>query len=235
MRGSPLATKSAGAPWESMSWISGRCVSCRSRCRLPQVDDLLEGWDLEQPVQRRVLGAHQGQPLLGPQRLELCQGEVEREPGVGEDHAVDRSRRLTARELGVVGDVGGGADVGLVAGDELAVLGEHQVGLDVVGPHLDRERVRGDRVLGAVGGAAPVADDDWQAASARAGGGERGRCGAGGKRETGKRGPRADEHGPAGHLLHGPPLPWSGGRSQASESCCDSRDICRNLWIEPLA
>ena len=59
------------------------------------------------------------------------------QPGEGE--AVDHLGRLAVGELGMVGDVGGAADLGLVAGDEHAVLGGDEVGLDVVGADLDGE------------------------------------------------------------------------------------------------
>ena len=60
----------------------------------------------------------------------------------------------------MVGDVGGAADLRLVAGDEHAVLGADEVGLDVVGAELGGEAVGRERVLGAVAGGAAVADDE---------------------------------------------------------------------------
>ena len=62
-------------------------------------------------------------------------------------------------ELGVVGDVGGRADLRLVARDEKAVLGGDEVGLDEVGAHARGELVGRERVLGPVAGGAAVADD----------------------------------------------------------------------------
>ena len=60
---------------------------------------------------------------------------------------------------GCVGDVGGAADLGLVAGDERAVAGGDEVDVDGVGAHPDRELVGGERVLGPVAGGAAVPDD----------------------------------------------------------------------------
>ena len=74
--------------------------------------------------------------------------------------AVDRLGRTAVGELGPVGDVGRRGDVVLVAGDEHAVLGRHEVGLDVVGAHARGQRVAGERVLGAVAGGAAVSDHD---------------------------------------------------------------------------
>src|SRR5437868_106008 len=72
--------------------------------------------------------------------------------------------RSGARELGMGAHIGSPADVGLMAGNELAVLREHQVRLDVIRPHLDGERVGRDRVLGSIRRASAVADDERQAA-----------------------------------------------------------------------
>ena len=170
---------------------------------LGEVDDLLEGRDLEEPVQRGVGGPDLGQALLRPEGLELGEGEVEREPGVREDDVVDRHGPAPARELGMIGDVGRAADVGLMAGDELAVPCEHEVGLDVVGAHLDRQRVRADRVLGPVRRRATVADDQRQSAPLATA--AMPRRGGGGHAERGDGRPRTREHRSTGQLLHGSP------------------------------
>ena len=47
-----------------------------------------------------------------------------------------------------------------MAGDQVPVLGGDEVGLDVVGAHLDRQRVALERVVGQVAGRAAVADDE---------------------------------------------------------------------------
>ena len=64
------------------------------------------------------------------------------------------------RELAAPADVRGPADLGLVPGDEHAVLRGHQVGLDVVGAERDRQAVRRQRVLRPVAGRATVCDDE---------------------------------------------------------------------------
>ena len=57
-------------------------------------------------------------------------------------------------------DVGRVGDVGLVAGDQVAVLRRHEIGLDVVGAQLDRERVGLQRVLGQIAAGAAMTDDE---------------------------------------------------------------------------
>jgi hypothetical protein len=58
----------------------------------------------------------------------------------------------------MVGDVGRGGDLRLVAGDQHAVLRDHQVRLDVVGPLARGQLVRRQRMLGPVARRATVAD-----------------------------------------------------------------------------
>jgi hypothetical protein len=91
------------------------------------------------------------------QRLDLGQREVVREPAL-DLGAVDRLPRPAVREL--QGDVGGGADLRLVPGDQRAVPGHHEVGLDAVGAHLDGELVGAQRVLGPVARRAAVRDHE---------------------------------------------------------------------------
>ena len=69
-------------------------------------------------------------------------------------------RRSPGSELGVLGDVGRAADLGLVPGDEHAVLGRDEVGLDEVGAHPGGELVGGQGVLRSVAGGPAVADDE---------------------------------------------------------------------------
>ena len=129
------------------------------RQALGEVDHLLERGHLEAAVVDRVALADLRDPLLRAQRLELGEREVLGEPAGGR-RAVDLLGRAAGGELGPVGDVGRRGDVVLVAGDEHAVLGRHQVGLDVVGAHPRGERVARERVLGPVAGGAPVTDHD---------------------------------------------------------------------------
>ena len=110
-----------------------------------------------------------GQRLDRAQRADLLEREVGGEPALL-GNAVDHRRALAVGELGVLGHVGGGGDVRLVAGDQVPVLGGDQVRLDVVRAELDRERVAGQRVVGQVAGGAAVADDQrcgWSWAAAR--------------------------------------------------------------------
>ena len=128
-----------------------------ARQALGEVDDLLERRHLEAAVVDRVALADLRDPLLRAQRLELGEREVLGEPA-GDRRAVDRLRRAAGGELGMRGDVGRRGDVVLVAGDEDAVLGRHQVGLDVVGAHPRGQLVAGERVLGPVAGGPAVTD-----------------------------------------------------------------------------
>ena len=154
---------------------------------LDQGQDLGERRDLEATVVAGVAGTHLRQALLGAQGLELAQGEVLGEPA-GHLHAVDRLGRATRGELGVVGDVGGAADLVLVPGHEHAVLGGDQVGLHVVGAEPDGQLVRGQRVLGAVARGTAVAEDEGHVELLQAGRGSGGgtpplgRAGVGGSR-----------------------------------------------------
>ncbi len=86
----------------------------------------------------------------------------------GDAHAVDQLGGLAVGEFGPVGHVGGGfldgargvddGDGVFVAGDQHAVLGAHQVGLDVVGALFDGQPVGGQGVLRHVAGGAALGD-----------------------------------------------------------------------------
>jgi len=128
---------------------------------------LLQGRDLVEPVERRVGRTHVRQPFHGAQCLELGEREVLGEPRVGSHDAVDRLRRPTTGELGMLPDVRRASDVVLVPRDQLAVLGGDEVRLDEVGAHLDGQRVGGDRVLGAVRRRAAMADHELRPATPR--------------------------------------------------------------------
>ena len=163
--------------------------------RFTNVDHLGERRDLEPPVEGR---AALGQRLHRAQLLDLGEREVGgEEAGLG--HAVEHDRALARGELRQVLHVGGVDQVRLVARDQVAVLGGHEVGLDVVGAQLDAQRVGLERVLGQVAaGAAAVADD--QRATLRAV-----VAVVVAERQTGRRRQRASQHAgtqPVGDL-HG--------------------------------
>ena len=172
-----------------------------------QLEHLVQGRDAEVAVVRRVVRAHAGQPLDGPQRAELLVGEVLGEPP-GHRAAVDGLGGAPVGELGAVGDVGGAADLVLVAGDEDAVLGGDEVGLDVVGTLADGELVGRDRVLGAVAGGAAVADHHRVGREVGAGSRLRG----GGDEEGGRGGGQGDGGGEAGLPRGHAPEPNERGR-----------------------
>jgi len=126
-----------------------------ARLALGQLDHLGQRGNLELAVEGLVAVA---QGLHGAQLLDLRQGEVAGEETV-RGHAVEHHGAAARRELRQVLDVGGVDQVGLVPRDELAVLGGHQVRLDVVGAQLDAQRIGLQRVVGQVAaGAAAVAD-----------------------------------------------------------------------------
>ena len=108
--------------------------------------------------------------------------------------------RPTSGELRVRRDVGGAADLVLVAGDEHAVLGRDQVGLDIVGAELDGESVGGEGVLGAVTRCTAVREHLGRGVvvaivalvAVRLGGGDR-------EDGNGERGGKGAEHDPSSH------------------------------------
>jgi hypothetical protein len=97
------------------------------------------------------------QPLLRPQRLQLGEREILAEPAV-ERISVDHLARAALGELR--GHVGGAADLVLVPSHQHTVLRAHEVWLDEVGPHLHRQRVGGQRVLGAMTAGPAMGDHD---------------------------------------------------------------------------
>jgi hypothetical protein len=125
---------------------------------LGEIDDLLQGGHLVAAVEDRVPLAELRDAFLGPQRLQLAQREVLGEPAGGR-HAVQRLGRPAGGELRAAGHVGGAADLRLVPGDQHAILGDHQIGLDVVRAHPRGQLVGGQGVLRPVAGRAAVSDD----------------------------------------------------------------------------
>ena len=110
------------------------------------VEDLVEGQDRLLTVEGGVGGAEVGQAfVLG-------------EPA-GDGLAVDGLRRPAAGEFGVGGDVGGAADLVLVADDQDAVAAHDQIGLDIVGALFDGPFIGQAGVLGPFARGAAVGDD----------------------------------------------------------------------------
>jgi hypothetical protein len=126
---------------------------------------------LELVVVRHVGRAQLRNALAGLQLLEFGQREVFGEPA-GDRTAIDDLGGLAASELRHVGHVGGGLDHGagcvddgdgvLVAGDQFAVLGGHQVGFDEIGAVVDGLLVRGQRVFRPLRRSAAVTDDEHE-------------------------------------------------------------------------
>src|SRR5215217_8080906 len=127
------------------------------RIALRQRDHFLERRYAELPVEllRAVV-----ERLNRAQRAELREGEVGDEPAEFWGPTVDHRGALAVGELGMLGDVGGGGDVGLVARDQVTVLGRDEIRLDVVRAELDRERVARKRVVGEVAGGSAVPDHE---------------------------------------------------------------------------
>jgi hypothetical protein len=125
---------------------------------LDHPDDLLKRRDGLLPVVGGACRAKPGKPLARPERLELGQREILREPA-GDRPAVDRLGRAPAGEFGAGGNVGRLGDLVLVPGNEHPVAGDHEVRLDEVRPLLDRQFIGGQRVLRPVAAGAAVGDD----------------------------------------------------------------------------
>jgi hypothetical protein len=94
-----------------------------------EIDHLLERRDLVSAVVDGVLLTHVGQPLLGPQGLQLREGEVFGEP-TGDRCAVDDFGGLSIGELRSRRHVGRRGHVVLMSRDEHVVLCRDQVWLD---------------------------------------------------------------------------------------------------------
>ena len=120
---------------------------------LGEVDHLVQRGHLE----LAVVGGGAAARLDGAQGLQLGQREVLDKPVV-DALAVDRAGGLAAGEFRPLRDVGGAAEVRLVARHQHAVLGHHQVGFDVVGTERDGQVIALQRVLGPVAGRTPVRD-----------------------------------------------------------------------------
>jgi hypothetical protein len=123
---------------------------------LRQGNDLVEGRDLELAV---VVVGPKRQTLLRAQRLDLRQREVLGEPA---SHlaAVDRLRSPAIRKSDL--HVRGSTDLVLMASDEYAVPGRHEVGLDKVRSARRGKTISLQRMLGQPAGNAAVADDEYQ-------------------------------------------------------------------------
>src|SRR5918998_168424 len=121
-----------------------------------ELQHLVERGDLEAVVELLRALRHR---LPGAQGPELPQREVGDEP-VLDIRAVDVAGPLALGELR--GDVRRAADPRLVAGDEHAVLGGHQVRLDVVGAPPDPQGIGLEGVLGQVAARAAVGGDERQ-------------------------------------------------------------------------
>ncbi len=154
-----------------------------------EVDDLVERRHAELAVELRIARAQLGQAFARAQGFEFGEGEVLGEPA-GDRLAVDGLGRLARGEFRVFGDVGRARDLVFVAGDESAVAGHDQVGLDEIGAVLDRLAVRGERMFRTQRACAAVAEDEdffGQRFRGRRGvGGGNGHAGEGDKSEESK-------------------------------------------------
>mmetsp|Transcript_9841 Transcript_9841/g.27839 ORF Transcript_9841/g.27839 Transcript_9841/m.27839 type:complete len:250 (-) Transcript_9841:150-899(-) len=124
--------------------------------RIPIIDqfqDLRECRDPEHPIKR--LRAHTRQSLMDAQGLDFVQIEVVREvSGAIQVRGILQPIREFGRH------VGGVIQVHAVDGDQVSVLGCHQVGFDVIGAQFHCESVGWDRVFWQMRRGAAVCDDD---------------------------------------------------------------------------
>ena len=134
-------------------------ASERTLLSLDELDDLVERRDPEPAVERRVGGTHIGDALDRPEPFDLRQGEVFAEPA-GERHPVDDLGGALRRELRPLCHIGGEVEDVVVPRHERAVSGHDEVGLHVVGTHVDGELVGGQGVFRAVAARTPVRDHE---------------------------------------------------------------------------
>jgi hypothetical protein len=131
------------------------------RLAFHQLDHLLERRDLELAVELlRALS----EGLNGPQFFDFGERKVGGEETLPWE-AIHNSYALARSEFGPLFHIGGGDQVRHVTRDEMAILGHHQIGLDVVRAQLNRERVSFQRVLGQIAASAAVTYDDRRAFS----------------------------------------------------------------------
>ena len=126
---------------------------------LGELDHLLQRRDLVDAVPALVA---EGEPFLGAQRLDLCERKVLGEVAF-DCLAVDHLPGAPAGKL--LRHVGGARNVILMARDQHAILGRHQIGLDEIDTIVDREAVGRERVLGPMTGRAAMADHQRRAAA----------------------------------------------------------------------
>ena len=142
--------------------------------RFREVDDFLQRWNFVQIVVRRVEWARARDAFARAQGLDFGECEIIG-PIACNARPIERSGAQAACELGMSEDVGRRefiwhrhghtihgrrAKERLVTCDGDAVFGEHEIGLDEIGSHVNRQLIRGERVFGAVAGRAAMADDD---------------------------------------------------------------------------
>lgn len=77
-------------------------------------------------------------------RLDLGVSEIFRELA-GNQHAIDDLGRVAVGELRMIFRVRGAAQIRLTPGDQHAVLGRHHIGLDEIGPELNRIMISFER------------------------------------------------------------------------------------------
>ena len=123
-----------------------------------QVDDFLQGGNLELAVEAGVARTDIGDALDGAQTLEFGGGEVLAEPAVELD-TVDPLLALAISEFRVPGHVGGQAEFVVVACKQLPVLAHHQVRFNIVGALQHGDRVGREGMLRQVTAGATVGDD----------------------------------------------------------------------------
>jgi hypothetical protein len=193
------------------------------RLALHEVDDLLEGGNLELPVE--LLRAIP-EVLDGAELLDLGQREVGREPAFVGD-PVDHHGALAGGELRMVLHVGGEDEVRLMPRDQVAILGHDEVGLDVVGAELDGERVPLQGVGGEISMGASMADDQRFALT------QTERVGGLGAEDRSRRQQADDAQNQRSEDLHGPLLSsWCGGpagceKDPRREGCTCTADLAR--------
>ncbi len=127
---------------------------------LHQVDDFLQGGNLQAAIEARIARTDIRNSLDGAEGFQLGQREILAEPA-GQADAVDRLGAFAFGEFGTLRHIGGQAEFVVVARDQFAVTGHDQVRFDVIRALQDRQGVGGEGVLREVATGAAVGDDQW--------------------------------------------------------------------------
>lgn len=136
-------------------------ASDASGCRIHQREQFAEAQHGLLPVELRAAGAELGQALASTQKRQFVPREVFGKPP-GYFFSVDHLGCASIEKLGVLGNVGCGGYLILVADHEHAIARHHNVGLNSADTQIYRKFVRRPRVLGTIPRRSSMSDDEWR-------------------------------------------------------------------------